>query len=475
MAHHAIFAQPLPDETLTSLIARIYQLQGCRSWHRLYADAFKTDRVCLISGVPSHLASAAKFLDLGITGEDLLHRLTLWNAVSAFMPMEARRRLCAYLLYGCEANGGGVSLAVLKARLSRPFVLCPACLADDFREFGIAYWHRSHQLPLATYCWRHGVRVREYPASRSTRAIPLPDPCRPTIDHPGVWVSEGAARYAQLAHDALNCNDPPDASLVPLIYQARLTEMGLVRGSRLRHRDIASLCEWTTTSFPAEARSRWPSTWLTDVLHGRSSNPVLHWILIASLFKGWREFKEVSQYYRESPVIPCIPVVRQVPSRSQLEFALAQPGATVRKVAKAIGLSDTSVRIKARMFGLVVPARASRIPQRIWRSVAKDLKHGIADRRIAMRRHVSLSTVARLRRSNPAIDQRRREVIEGREREKHRQALEDLLAESKSLRRSEVRLANNGLYLWLLRHDSTWFNEKLPPMRKVRQAKSGTH
>lgn len=468
MAHHAIFAQPLPDETLTSLIARIYQLQGCRSWHRLYADAFKTDRVCLISGVPSHLSSAAKFLDLGLTGEDLLHRLTLWNAVSAFMPMEARRRLCAYLLYGYEANSDGMSLAVLKARLSRPFVLCPACLVDDFREFGIAYWHRSHQLPLATYCWRHGVRVIEDPASRSTRAIPLPDPCRPTIDHPGTWVSKGAARYAQLAHDALNCNDPPDASLVPLIYQARLTEMGLVRGSRLRHREIASLCEWATTSFSAEARSRWPSNWLTDVLHGRSSNPVLHWILIASLFGGWREFREAYQNYRGSPVAPCIRAIRPIPSRDQLEFALAQPDATVRRVAKATGWSDTTVRIRARMFGLFVPARASRIPQRVLRSVAGDLKQGIEARRIAIRRHVSLSTVSRLRRSTPAVARHRRDVIEGREREKRRQALEDILAGSKSLRRAEVRLTNNSLYLWLLRHDSAWFNVKLPAMKNMR-------
>lgn len=38
---------------------------------------------------------------------------------------------------------------------------CPACVAEDFREYGETYWRRLPQMPGVSYCPRHGIRLRE--------------------------------------------------------------------------------------------------------------------------------------------------------------------------------------------------------------------------------------------------------------------------------------------------------------------------
>lgn len=49
-------------------------------------------------------------------------------------------------------------------RCLRPHGLreCPVCREDDIREYGLAYWHREHQVRAVSLCWRHGVLLREH-------------------------------------------------------------------------------------------------------------------------------------------------------------------------------------------------------------------------------------------------------------------------------------------------------------------------
>jgi hypothetical protein len=38
---------------------------------------------------------------------------------------------------------------------------CPACREDDMQSVGEAYWHRSHQIPGGTICYRHGKTLQQ--------------------------------------------------------------------------------------------------------------------------------------------------------------------------------------------------------------------------------------------------------------------------------------------------------------------------
>lgn len=36
---------------------------------------------------------------------------------------------------------------------------CPVCLAEDIKTYGETYWHRSHQIPYASSCIKHGCKI----------------------------------------------------------------------------------------------------------------------------------------------------------------------------------------------------------------------------------------------------------------------------------------------------------------------------
>ncbi len=36
---------------------------------------------------------------------------------------------------------------------------CPMCFAEDIETYGETYWHRSHQIPYATACPKHGCKI----------------------------------------------------------------------------------------------------------------------------------------------------------------------------------------------------------------------------------------------------------------------------------------------------------------------------
>ena len=38
---------------------------------------------------------------------------------------------------------------------------CPMCLAEDIATYGETYWHRSHQIPYATACPKHGCKIED--------------------------------------------------------------------------------------------------------------------------------------------------------------------------------------------------------------------------------------------------------------------------------------------------------------------------
>ncbi|WP_336511217.1 TniQ family protein, partial [Vibrio anguillarum] len=33
--------------------------------------------------------------------------------------------------------------------------MCPVCVQEDIRQFGVAYWHRVHQIPAIESCCEH--------------------------------------------------------------------------------------------------------------------------------------------------------------------------------------------------------------------------------------------------------------------------------------------------------------------------------
>lgn len=450
----------LPDESLDSVIARIYKLCGYSSWHHILHDIVGRWGRLPSNRIPAQLDGIANFIGGQWSGMGVLQKLTLWNGLSMFMRAEERTRLQVRLLESAMADDVRLDLGAAKPRLRQPFRLCRSCMEEDEDAYGVAYWHRSHQMPLVSTCWRHAKVLHGVKTSRGKCIVLLPseaDDLQLVTSEPA---SAEARRYALTTHDVLNCVTPPSVDLLPDVYRTKMHRLELAVGSRIHYRALADLCASVQSGLFLPDRLGAPDHWLSLVLYGHSVNSGLHFMLITALFGNWSEFLEACR--SPGPLVQAPPpkrVRRPSPSCRELQAAFGEAGATIGTVAKSTGWSGNTIRNRARYCGIDVPSRSGTIGIRAKEAITKELAKGIPALRISRNRHVSLSTIYALSRSCRAVKESRAEVVADVARCGRRKKLQHYLSASPSLRRSDVRTMDNCLYGWLLRNDREWFEK----------------
>lgn len=95
--------------------------------------------------------------------EDLIWNHTtspLLVAFSGRVTSESDRgAFCSAVLQSDAWRQGGRSCRCLRPRGLRE---CPTCREEDIRAYGVAYWHREHQVRPVSRCWRHDVPLLEH-------------------------------------------------------------------------------------------------------------------------------------------------------------------------------------------------------------------------------------------------------------------------------------------------------------------------
>ena len=176
------FFPPLyPDELLYSALARYHTYSGNESFKNTMRDLFGCDTVCSAIDLPCDLDSLSKRIPGNnvISKEKLLQEHTLFPYYSHFIPQERLEKIqfemyfnkgsSIHMLLGLTANG---------VKPPRNLRYCTFCVRDNRNQYGIAYWHRSHQLPEVRVCYKHQIQLNEsivpYAQKRNKREfVPL--------------------------------------------------------------------------------------------------------------------------------------------------------------------------------------------------------------------------------------------------------------------------------------------------------------
>jgi hypothetical protein len=157
MAQLAFFPNSLPDETIYSRISRYHVLAGHRSCITTYSTLFRRRPFTLGEVAPARLSvlvSRVPNAPRGFLGELLRHH-TLLPLVMPFLGSK-----------GCDAEEHAYLLTLARGFLTPrrqrgdgDMRICAECIRADQEKYGCGYWHRSHQLPAVTACWRHGTKL----------------------------------------------------------------------------------------------------------------------------------------------------------------------------------------------------------------------------------------------------------------------------------------------------------------------------
>ena len=162
---------PFPGETTFSFMVRVVLRSGVRSPQLLF-DRMEQSRHALSSPFgpgTANLFRAFPGLSALVRPEDLIWNHTtspLLVAFSGRVTSESdREAFCSAVLRSDAWRQGGRACRCLRPRGLRE---CPLCREDDIRVYGVAYWHREHQVRPVSRCWRHDVSLLEHVWSPGT-------------------------------------------------------------------------------------------------------------------------------------------------------------------------------------------------------------------------------------------------------------------------------------------------------------------
>lgn len=243
LTHLSFFPAGLPDEILLSRVSRYHIIEGNSTFAATLKQLFGTPLSDLSKIVPRCTEDLAAKLP-GQPSENA-HALTSANTLlPLFSPFLGKAN--SRLVDRMESDKSSFI-----SRLPRHVVgrhgdsnLCIQCALDDEREHGVGYWHRAHQCPGVTVCWRHRVRLISscptcsLPFQRKLRLLEVPwnacPNCKLDVTKvvPDRTVTDVEHAYAVYVHEMLQAALPPIlADLLAITYRAAIRARGYCWGN----------------------------------------------------------------------------------------------------------------------------------------------------------------------------------------------------------------------------------------------------
>jgi hypothetical protein len=304
---HLVLPRPLPDETLYSLVARVYSLNDDTNEREFCTRLLGDTEMLRVADTEVDFPWFERVTD-GFYGDSkiFLGNTTLcgfYGRLGASPDVEAPREFPP----GNEPLKISTGLATLANGRPHIWKGCWSCVFQDERDHGMAYWHRTHQLPGVVVCLKHGEPLFELTLLHRERQrdFILPGRVAAQFDFnpggPTVPMDSLANRLAAMANEIL-LDDILDNS--PAVIQGALLDgfnmTGLVkRGGRIdkhgfteRFRDFyRNLCDTKEFSPHLGERSLMR---LADLLTGAVQllPATLTVMLVLWLFGSWGLFRE---------------------------------------------------------------------------------------------------------------------------------------------------------------------------------------
>lgn len=162
------FPHPYPDELFYSILARYHSRVGNRCHRTTLLELFGSRNVMVSADLPGHISLLVERLPQAMkySAKELVYDHTLYPFYSPFLPQNRAEKVIQ-----CMYSNGGRSIHYTTGLMSSriplaPFLrFCPECIWADRHNFGEAYWHRSHQIPLLPICWFHEIMLVDTTAS----------------------------------------------------------------------------------------------------------------------------------------------------------------------------------------------------------------------------------------------------------------------------------------------------------------------
>ncbi|WP_174876046.1 TnsD family Tn7-like transposition protein [Vogesella oryzae] len=480
----------LPDESLFSWASRFHWLSGnvqsVRTNRILFGHARSGSAHDLPGGLDHFVERSGG--ELGDV-ETILQWHTIAPVLLAFQPPEKIERAINQM----RTSSPGMlkfllGLVTAQFRANFPLKACPECMAHDYEEHQVAYWHRAHQLPGVWLCPVHGSVLLE--AQRKANGVGRFEWVLPASAELGPPKSEdghsimftASAALARLARSAVSLAENPlrqplaaeavvhshTTSLIEAGYVTRTGKprISLAVSSYLEHcaklREIPEFVSLPATPLEAESHLRRLLSIPRFVRH-----PLHQMVMISWLYPSHEAFLQSCASAQMSP--PAQPVLKghkELKSSTVSAAVLdsyARGEISARKASTLFGIDIKTFMACAASHGMTSTRRPKKLKADLYQQLVLDLESGMDKSIAAERAGISPHTVTTVLRTVPGLQSLWHSKRQEAAKTQARQSWLNARQEAPELNNKALRLLQPAVFAWLYRNDREWLQTHAGP------------
>lgn len=471
-----------PEETITSFVVRQTLSSGYPSIKISQNLLWGNDNLQVNSSFPSLLPWISNQFNLDMN--DLIESQTSLNYFRPFLSKSKYDQIrCSFGKGNTDLIHKWLGITSNRIKEKETLSYCPLCISADIQEFGVAYWHRQHQLCGIRQCNIHGIDLSDVKTKRRNLILP------PQVKYSEVNESILSINsFTSFSQWFLRQDDVEHFNFKQLVgcYRLALFDRELacqslgIRQEKFRHELISYYeKELKTKEWQKIFESNQTYPYPQQLFYNYNKchlHPAKHIALIAFLFKSQGEFlsayqctKENTAIHFQSHHIPTEDKRNSVKKITAQIMRLFKKGLSLRNISKHVGLSVIAVKSKVLANGGVINRRESKIFADERRSIFRKLFIGMPTKQIAKQFDISVGAVEQLLTQYPAIVKQRQHFRYREKQVKHRSILSAAMAKNPNYSRNKLKLKVSASYLWLFKNDKQWLYQKLPPSKLNRK------
>ncbi|KQA32756.1 MULTISPECIES: TnsD family Tn7-like transposition protein [Gammaproteobacteria] len=457
----------LPDELLFSRIIRFLSVSGL-STSNFLLTVYGSPKACIHPYLTAGLNNLAALA--GEEADNLLYQQTLAPTFMHCLPLHSDEIYSGLISSNNYTATRASQLSCVREREPLSLKCCPQCIKSDIHEYGVAYWHRNHQIPGIESCSKHPICLIH---------VVLPDRIRTNIGLPTVneFFRKSSQSSFELARYANKFLSAKEVSYPPIsfdFYRERLRELGYVtKNNSIRRRLLSSEFYRFTLQLKYPFDSLLPKTavdykYLSYLLHENASQQPFKHIL----FSYWLNLTEPIRHDSEAHDFCQVDSCHQKKAEC---LKLLKQGWSIASVSRETGKSRCFVKSTALLANVNTRLKPTKLSPSVCKAVIVLARKGFHRKEIARRLSISSGSVEMLISATIGLVQWRKKCKHESKRRRYKhQILRYRQYHPQAIRRN-IKSDCNAAFFWLYIHEKDWLEKNLPEATPPHPYPRATH
>lgn len=445
----------LPDESLHSRVCRSISYSG-------YTKQQYLESLCGSSKTTIHPFIALNVNKIAKAVNEVADKLLLEQSLNPifayFLPRYAKKILNSDtpsqdMLRSCQ-------LQAFREQEELTLKYCPLCAQNDLREYGVAYWHCSQQIPGIEICSKHQVwLIHQEPPMRNHIEYDF----LPISNTKTRKCSNIAKKFAMFSATMLDDSRSHRSDITD--YKNQLVNLNFVTKNQSIRRKLLckELFELSAKVLPANSpwipKSADDYRYWSAVIHSEYNQPPIKHLLLrfylviksseTSSTESLNSDNNNAHILEEN----CCELLRQ--------------GHSMASVSRAIGKSRCYVKTTALKHDIPVNLKPRLITQALKDAVINIAYKGFNRSVIARKFNISSGSVEQIISTTNGLVERRKCCKSESLRRRYKCEIKRFINVHKAFSRQEVKRTCEAAFYWLYQHESGWLESALPVAKKT--------